>query len=79
MIERILRFSIQWRIPILILGLATIGIGLYMGHSLPIDAVPDITSNQVQINTVAPAFAPLEMEKYVTLPLEVALSSLPRK
>jgi cobalt-zinc-cadmium resistance protein CzcA len=78
-IERILRFSIQWRILILILGLATIGIGLYAGHSLPIDAVPDITSNQVQINTVAPAFAPLEMEKYVTLPLEVALGSLPRK
>ena len=53
--------------------------GLYSATKLPIDAVPDVTTNQVQINTLAPAFAPLEMEKYVTFPIEVAMSNLPEK
>ncbi len=79
MIERILDFSIKWRMLAVVLGLALVGAGVYSAARLPIDAVPDITSNQVQINTVAPAFAPLEMEKYVTFPIEVAMSSLPRK
>ena len=79
MIERILEFSIRWRGLVVILGLVLVVFGLYSATRLPIDAVPDITSNQVQINTVAPAFAPLEMEQYVTFPIEVALSSLPRK
>ena len=79
MIERILQFSIQWRTLVLVLGLLLVGIGLRSALDLPIDAVPDITTNQVQINTLAPAFAPEEMEKYVTFPIEVAMSSLPRK
>jgi cobalt-zinc-cadmium resistance protein CzcA len=79
MIERLLDFSIRWRGLVLILGAVLVAFGLYSATLLPIDAVPDITSNQVQINTVAPAFAPLEMEQYVTFPIEVALSSLPRK
>jgi len=79
MIERILTFSIRWRVLVLVLGVLLVGGGLYSATRLPIDAVPDITSNQVQINTVAPAFAPLEMEQYVTFPIEVAMSSLPRK
>lgn len=79
MIDRIIQFSIQWRVLIVVFALLLVGGGLYSALQVPIDAVPDITSNQVQINTVAPAFAPLEMEKYVTFPLEVALSSLPRK
>ena len=79
MIERILTFSIRWRFLVVVLGALLIAGGLYSATRLPIDAVPDITSNQVQINTVAPAFAPLEMEQYVTFPIEVAMSSLPRK
>src|SRR5581483_10304830 len=79
MIEHILGFSIRWRGLVVILGLVLLGFGVYSATRLPIDAVPDITSNQVQINTVAPAFAPLEMEQYVTFPIEVAMSSLPRK
>lgn len=79
MIERILTFSIRWRVLVLVLGTILVASGLYSATRLPIDAVPDITSNQVQINTVAPAFAPLEMEQYVTFPIEVAMSSLPRK
>jgi cobalt-zinc-cadmium resistance protein CzcA len=79
MIERILTFSIRWRFLVMVLGALLVAGGLYAATRLPIDAVPDITSNQVQINTVAPAFAPLEMEQYVTFPIEVAMSSLPRK
>lgn len=79
MIDRILQFSIKWRALIAILTLVLVGVGLNAATKLPIDAVPDVTTNQVQINTVAPAFTPLEMEKYVTFPIEVAMSTLPRK
>ncbi len=79
MIERILTFSIRWRVLMIVLGAVLIVAGAYSAARLPIDAVPDITNNQVQINAVAPAFAPLEMEQYVTFPIEVAMSSLPRK
>lgn len=79
MIERILAFSIRWRVLVVVFGAIIVAGGLYSATRLPIDAVPDITSNQVQINTVAPAFAPLEMEQYVTFPIEVAMSSVPRK
>ncbi len=75
----LLEFSIRWRMLVIVAGLALAAAGVYSATQLPIDAVPDITSNQVQINTVAPAFAPEEMEKYVTFPIEVAMSSLPRK
>ncbi len=78
-VDRILHFSIQYRILICLLGILLILAGLYSASKLPIDAVPDVTTNQVQINTVAPAFAPLEMEKYVTFPIEVAMSNLPQK
>lgn len=79
MIARLLEFSIRWRLLVIIGGMVLAAAGLYSATLLPIDAVPDITSNQVQINTIAPAFAPEEMEKYVTFPIEVAMSSLPRK
>ncbi len=78
MVERIVNFSIHWRALIVLLGAALAGFGLYSAAGLPIDAVPDITPNQVQINAVAPSFTPLEMEKYVTFPIEVAMSGLPR-
>ncbi|MCL6545293.1 MAG: CusA/CzcA family heavy metal efflux RND transporter [Bryobacteraceae bacterium] len=77
MIDRILTFSIQWRVLIVLLAAAIAGYGLYSAASLPIDAVPDITTNQVQINAYAPAFTPLEMESYVTLPMELAMAGLP--
>ena len=79
MIERILGFSIKWKMLVLVAGCLLVAAGIYAALQLPIDAQPDITNNQVQINTVAPAFAPLEMEKYITFPIEVAMSSLPRK
>ena len=79
MIDRLIAWSIQWRLFVVLLTLGLIGAGIYAAIDLPIDAVPDVTTNQVQINSVAPAFTPLEMEQYVTFPIEVAMSSLPGK
>ena len=79
MIARIIEWSIRWRMLVISMTLGIAVIGVYAALQLPIDAVPDVTSNQVQINSVAPAFTPEEMEQYVTAPLEVALSSLPYK
>lgn len=79
MIARIIEWSIRWRTLVISMTLGIAVVGVYAALQLPIDAVPDVTSNQVQINSVAPAFTPEEMEQYVTAPLEVALSSLPYK
>src|SRR5262245_6239917 len=77
MIERLLRFSILNRWLIVLLTLAAAGVGVYSLTRLPIDAVPDITNNQVQINTFFAALSPLEMEKQVTFPIETALAGIP--
>ncbi|MFN9299479.1 MAG: efflux RND transporter permease subunit, partial [Acidobacteriota bacterium] len=79
MIDRIVRASIHWRVFVVLATFLLIGFGSYSFLKLPIDAVPDVTTNQVQINTMAPAFAPEEMEKFVTYPMEVAMGSLPDK
>jgi cobalt-zinc-cadmium resistance protein CzcA len=78
MINHIIRFSIQNRFFIVILAAILIAAGLWSAANLPIDAVPDITNKQVQINTVAPALAPAEVERQITFPLEVALAGMPR-
>lgn len=77
MIERILSFSLHHRYLIALLTAAVAGFGVYSLKALPIDAVPDITNNQVQINTVASAFSPVEVEKQVTFPVETALAGIP--
>ena len=59
----------------LTLAMAAVGVASY--RRLPIDAVPDITNVQVQINTEAPGFTPLEVEQRITFPLETALAGLP--
>lgn len=79
MIDHILAWSIRWRWLVVLLTLGLAGAGIYAALDLPIDAVPDVTNNQVQVNTVAPSFTPQEMEQYVTFPIEVAMSSLPYK
>ena len=79
MIDHIVRASIRWRGFVIILTFMLIGVGIYSAIRLPIDAVPDVTTNQVQINALAPAFAPEEMEKFVTYPIEVMMGSLPDK
>ncbi|UVH55312.1 CusA/CzcA family heavy metal efflux RND transporter [Variovorax paradoxus] len=77
MFERIIRFSIEqrWLILLAVLGMAALGIFSY--QKLPIDAVPDITNVQVQINTAAPGYSPLETEQRVTYPIETVMAGLP--
>lgn len=77
MINAILRLSIERRFLIMTLMLAVIGIGIWSYQKLPIDAVPDITNVQVQINTEAPGYSPLEAEQRITFPVETALYGLP--
>ncbi|WP_149536659.1 efflux RND transporter permease subunit [Siccirubricoccus phaeus] len=76
MIARILDFSVRQRWLVVLLVAAAAGFGLRSLQSLPIDAVPDITNNQVQINTLAPALSPYEVEKQVTFPVETALAGI---
>ncbi len=77
MFERLIAFSLQQRVLVLIGVAALVAGGLFALTRLPIDAVPDVTNNQVQILTQAPALSPLEVERYVTVPVELALRSLP--
>ncbi len=77
MFDHILRLAIQHRWHVMLATLALALLGAYQLSRLPIDAVPDITNVQVQINTEAPGYSPLEAEQRVSLPLETALSGLP--
>ncbi|MCQ4163382.1 efflux RND transporter permease subunit [Tahibacter harae] len=77
MIEAILRFSIARRGLVLSAMLGLIALGIYHYGRLPIDAVPDITNIQVQINTQADGYTPLEVEQRITVPLETAITGLP--
>ncbi len=77
MVERILDFSIRRPWVVLILTLAMATIGAYNFSRLPIDAVPDITNVQIQINTAATGYTPLEVEQRITFPVETALAGLP--
>jgi cobalt-zinc-cadmium resistance protein CzcA len=77
MIERVLAFSVRRRWFVLLATLIAAVAGLWSLARLPIDAVPDITNNQVQINSVAPALSPTDVEKQVTFPVETALAGIP--
>lgn len=77
MLDRILQFSIQQRVLVVMVALIVALIGGYSLTKLPIDAVPDITNVQVQINTVSSALSPNEIEKQVTFPIETSLAGIP--
>jgi cobalt-zinc-cadmium resistance protein CzcA len=77
MMERVIAFSVQRRWLVLLLTLAAAISGAWSLINLPIDAVPDVTNVQVQINAVAPALSPVEMEKQVTFPIETAIAGTP--
>ena len=77
MIDKILEFSLRQRGMILFAAIALVGVGLWSATHLPIDAVPDITGVQVQINTEVPALAAEESEKLVTRPIEIEMAGLP--
>src|SRR5215831_6364464 len=77
MIDKILEFSMRQPGFVLLAAVALLGIGLWSALHLPIDAVPDITAPQVQVNTDVPALAAEESEKLVTYPIEIAFAGLP--
>jgi cobalt-zinc-cadmium resistance protein CzcA len=77
MIERILEFSIRQRWLVLFATLGIGALGAWNFTRLPIDAVPDITNVQVQINTSAPGYSPLEVEQRITFPIETGMGGLP--
>jgi cobalt-zinc-cadmium resistance protein CzcA len=76
-LETLIAFSIRHRWLMLLLTLALIGVGMWSFSRLSIDATPDITNVQVQVNTVTPGYSPLESEQRVTFPIETALAGLP--
>ncbi|WP_027016206.1 CusA/CzcA family heavy metal efflux RND transporter [Comamonas composti] len=78
MFERIIRFAVEQRWLVLLATLALAGLGIYNYQRLPIDAVPDITNVQVQINTQANGYSPLETEQRITYPIETVMAGLPR-
>jgi cobalt-zinc-cadmium resistance protein CzcA len=77
MIERIIHFSIKNKFIVGLFVVALIGWGTYSLVRLPIDAIPDITNNQVQVISITPSLAVQEVESFVTAPIEVAIASIP--
>ncbi|VVM04315.1 efflux RND transporter permease subunit [Methylacidimicrobium tartarophylax] len=77
MIRRLLAFSLHRRELVLFAAIGLLCAGFWSALQIPIDAVPDITSPMVQVNTPVPALAPEEIEKLVTFPLEIELSGIP--
>lgn len=77
MFEKLIRFAIdqRWLVLLVVLGMSALGI--YNYQRLPIDAVPDITNVQVQVNSAAPGYSPLEAEQRITFPIETAMAGLP--
>ncbi|MGH6949816.1 MAG: efflux RND transporter permease subunit, partial [Vitreimonas sp.] len=77
LIARLIEFAVKARWAVVALTLIVGAIGVWSLMRLPIDAVPDITNRQVQINTSAPEFGPLDIERLVTFPVETAMSGIP--
>ena len=78
MINRIIDFSLNNRFLVIVLWLLVVVVGIDSLRKLPIDAVPDVTNIQVQVLTNSPGLAPEEVEKFITFPVETAMSGLPR-
>lgn len=78
MIEKLIQLSLKNRVYILVLTVVLIVLGIKSALVLPVDAVPDITSPQVQVNVTVPALAPEEIEKLVTFPIENEMAGLPQ-
>ena len=77
MLKRIIHFSIRQRMFVLFATIGLISMGIYSFQRLPIDALPDITNVQVQINSEAPGYSPLEVEQRITYLVETSLAGLP--
>lgn len=77
MIDQLMAFSIKNKLVVIFFVFGLIGWGTYSLSKIPIDAVPDITNNQVQIITQAPTLAAQEVEQFITFPVEISMSNLP--
>lgn len=77
MLNKIIEFSIKNKLIMLLLVLFWVAWGAYQTTKLPIDAVPDITNNQVQVITVTPALGAPDVERLITFPIEQACSNIP--
>ena len=75
--HRLIEISLKYKFLVLVLTGLLIALGIYSMLQLPIEAVPDVTPNQVQVLTQAPALSPLEVEQFITFPVETAMSGLP--
>ena len=78
MIKKLIDFSLDNRFLVLVLWLLVVALGVNALTKLPIDAVPDVTNVQVQILTNSPGLAPEEVEKFISFPVETAMSGLPK-
>jgi cobalt-zinc-cadmium resistance protein CzcA len=78
MLNTCTQFSIKQRLFVIVTTIGMAAVGVYNFLILPIDAVPDITNVQVQINTEAPGFTPLEVEQRITFPVETAIAGIPK-
>lgn len=76
MFERIISFSIKYKAIVGFLVVVMAGLGVWAMLQVPIDAVPDITNNQVQVVTISPSLSPQEVEKFITYPLEVTMANI---
>src|SRR5512132_3207857 len=77
MLTRLLRFAIHQRLLMILLAIGVIALGVWNFTLLPIDAVPDVTNKQVQINTAITGLSPVEIEKQITFPIEWAMQGIP--
>ncbi|MEP1018803.1 efflux RND transporter permease subunit, partial [Maribacter dokdonensis] len=78
MLNKIIRYSITHKLVIGLLTLALIITGIYSLNQLPVDAVPDITNNQVQVITNSPTLAAQEVERLITFPIEITMATIPQ-
>ena len=77
MISAIVNFSIRNKLLVLLMLLGLVAWGVFSAASLPLDAIPDVTNNQVQVITQSPALAAQEVEQLLTVPLELQLRTIP--
>ena len=77
MIKVIIEYSVRNKLIVLLFVMGLVGTGIYSLSQLPIDAVPDITNNQVQVVTVSGSLAPQEVEQFITYPVEMAIANIP--
>jgi cobalt-zinc-cadmium resistance protein CzcA len=77
-VEHVIQWSLANRFIVMLLAVVLLGVGCLAAAGLPLDAVPDLTNVQVQVLTTAPALGPVEVEQFITFPVENAMSGLPR-